>query len=138
MLRKIILAIIFLIVILSVTYYLGGFKKGTPPVVGDVVVFTPTENQIITSPLQVTGKARGTWFFEANIIIRIKDANGNTLALKGMNATEDWMTTNYVNFTGSIEFSKPSTATGFLVIESDNPSGDPQQQKKFDLPLRFE
>ena len=41
---------------------------------------TPRPNQIISSPLQITGQARGYWFFEASFPVRLEDINGEVIA----------------------------------------------------------
>jgi hypothetical protein len=137
MIIKIIKVLSVIVAAFLIVYFIGGIDKGKQNIDQDVIIFTPVAKQKIQSPLQVAGKARGTWFFEANIIVRIKDSNGNTIALKGVQAKEDWMTTDYVNFEDSIEFSKPNTDNGVLIVEADNPSGDPNNIRKFEIPLEF-
>ncbi len=103
----------------------------------EVVIDTPAEGALVTSPLTVSGKARGNWFFEANLPATLKDANGKILVQKGMTATSDWMTTDFVPFTGTLEFAPPETEMGSLVISKDNPSGDPANDSSVAIPVRF-
>lgn len=103
----------------------------------DVIVTTPKPNDLVTSPMTVTGKAVGTWFFEANLPIELDDANGNTLTRVGYHTSENWMTSGYIDIDTTLQFSKPTTSTGFLVIHNDNPSGDPANEKTFKVPVRF-
>lgn len=103
----------------------------------EVVVDQPTYGALVSSPLTVTGRARGNWFFEANLPATLKDANGKVLAQKGMTATSDWMTVDFVPFAGTLEFTIPDTATGSLIISKDNPSGDPANNSSFAVPVRF-
>src|SRR3989338_5118168 len=46
----------------------------------DVKVIQPTVNQLVFSPLAITGEARGSWFFEASFPVRLIDGNGYVLA----------------------------------------------------------
>jgi hypothetical protein len=103
----------------------------------EVVISTPMRGQVVTSPLTVSGKAKGNWFFEANIPVTLKDSNGKTLVQKGAQAQGDWMTTDYVNFTIVLEFEQPTTEEGYLLIEKDNPSGLPENDSSFAIPVRF-
>ncbi|QQS22892.1 Gmad2 immunoglobulin-like domain-containing protein [bacterium] len=99
---------------------------------------SPRPNQIVSSPLQINGKARGNWFFEASFPARLLDANGKELALKPIMTTEEWMTTNFVSYKGTLTFSKPATATGTLILKKDNPSGLPENDQELRIPVRFE
>lgn len=42
-------------------------------------IASPRPNEVVASPLQVRGVARGSWFFEASFPIELRDANGNVL-----------------------------------------------------------
>ena len=103
----------------------------------EVVVESPVRGQIVTSPLTVKGVARGTWYFEANLPVTLKDSNGNVLAQKGFQAKSEWMTTDFVPFEDTLTFSQPQTEFGLLVIERDNPSGLPEFDKSFIVQVRF-
>ena len=108
---------------------------------GDIVVNFPKPGDNISSPLKVSGKARGSWYFEASAPFKITDANGKVLATSHIQAEGEWMTTDYVPFTGTISFSTATgTATstsGFVVFENDNPSGDPKLSKSVSIPIYF-
>jgi hypothetical protein len=103
----------------------------------EVVLSTPTRDALVTSPLSVSGKAKGGWFFEANIPVTLKDANGKVLAQKGAQATEPWQTPEFVNFSTVLEFTTPTTTTGILLVEKDNPSGLPENSGSYAIPVRF-
>jgi len=47
------------------------------------------------------------------------------------------MTENFVKFSLNIPFSKPSTKTGKLVLEKDNPTGMPEYDDSLVIPVRF-
>mgnify|MGYP001617911172 CR=1 FL=1 len=84
----------------------------------------PHSNDLITSPLTVTGEAKGNWYFEASFPIKIFDANGKQLGVIPAQAQGDWMTTEFVPFETKLVFSTPiSGQMGTLVLQKDNPSG---------------
>lgn len=103
----------------------------------EVIVDQPEYGVLVTSPLHVSGKARGFWFFEANIPVTLKDQDGKILAQKGFMATDNWMTEDYVPFEGDLTFETPETDYGVLIINKDNPSGDPDKDASYAVPVRF-
>jgi len=103
----------------------------------EVVVDQPEYGALVASPLKVSGKARGTWFFEANIPVTLKDSNGKILAQKGFQAKGEWMTEEFVEFEDTLIFATPETEFGVLLIEKDNPSGLPENDAAFAVPVRF-
>lgn len=103
----------------------------------DITVAQPQPNTQVSSPLTVTGAARGTWYFEASFPVRLLDGNGNEIAVVPAQAQGDWMTTDFVPFIATLTFSPPSTATGTLVLEKDNPSGEPQNAASVSIPVTF-
>jgi len=102
-----------------------------------IKVTTPTINQLVGSPLTIQGKARGSWYFEASFPVKLVDANGTTLASAPAQAQGDWMTTNYVPFSVTLTFSTPTTPTGKLILQKDNPSGLPQNDDELQIPVHF-
>ncbi len=103
----------------------------------DVVVETPTIGMVVKSPLVVKGKAKNSWFFEANIPVTLKDGNGKILAQKGFSALGDWTIPGYVEFADTLVFETPTTEFGVLLIEKDNPSGLPENDASFAVPVKF-
>ncbi len=95
-----------------------------------------TANQIITSPLTLTGEAAGL-YFEGSFPIEIVDGNGTQLYVGPAQAQRDWMTSEFVPFVAPITFVTPKTATGTIIIRNDNPSGLPENEYTFRIPVRF-
>ncbi len=100
-------------------------------------VNTPQPEQVITSPLLVEGEARGTWFFEGDFPVKLLDENDNVMAIAIAQAQSEWMTEDFVSFRVEIEFSKPFTNRGTLVLEKDNPSGLPEHADELRVPIFF-
>lgn len=96
----------------------------------------PLAGEVLSSPYEVRGWAPGTWFFEANLPIKLVDATGQLVAITGAMTSEEWMTEDLVPFSGTLEFSGVS-GRGELIIMKDNPSGLPEYDAEVRLPIRF-
>ncbi len=109
--------------------------------VGDIAdmirVDMPHAHATITSPLTVTGVARGQWYFEASFPVTLLDASGNELATVPAQAQGEWMTEDFVPFEAVLEFTPPSDKMGTLVFKKDNPSGLPEYDRSFSIPVSF-
>lgn len=104
-----------------------------------VRVTVPEQDTVVPNPLVLKGEARGMWFFEASFPVRLIDANGEDVALEPgyVTATTDWMTESYVPFSGTFSYVTPETNTGTLILLRDNPSGLPENEDAFMIPIRF-
>lgn len=105
-----------------------------------ILVSTPKSNTSISSPVTVSGQARGNWFFEASAPVKVTDKSGTVLGESHIEATGDWMTTEFVSFTGSVNYTLPNGATstdGFVVFMNDNPSGDPARDLILRIPVKL-
>lgn len=91
----------------------------------------------VSSPLTITGKARGNWYFEASFPVKLVDANNVQLALQPAQAQSDWMTTDFVPFSVTLTYPTPATPTGTLILMKDNPSGEPQFDDQIAIPVTF-
>jgi len=104
-----------------------------------IVVDTPLKDMTISSPFVVSGKARGYWFFEASFPIELRDMQGNILETIIAQADGDWMTTEFVPFTASLIFTKPSVPiSAVLVFKKDNPSGLPENDDSIEIPVTIQ
>lgn len=102
-----------------------------------VRVTSPRANQTVTSPLHIAGEARGSWFFEASFPIRLLDSEGATLVNYYIQTPLNWMTEDYVAFSTNLAFEAPQEGTGTLVLYKSNPSGLPEHDDKFEIPVQF-
>ena len=98
-------------------------------------VLTPRLNQIIESPVVIEGEARGYWFFEASFPIELLDANRTPLGVAVAQAQGEWMTEDFVPFQATLYFDPPTAERGTLVLKKDNPSGLPEHDDKFEIPV---
>jgi hypothetical protein len=158
----ILLAVIFaLTVIFSLRFLLGGtednwlcqngewVKHGNPSVPmptsgcakGEAQVIkveTPAPNEHISSPIIVTGQARGTWYFEASFPIRLETLDGKVVASAAAQAQGDWMTENFVPFKAVLEYNVDINTLANLVLMKDNPSGLPANDSQVVIPVTLE
>lgn len=95
----------------------------------------PLPGSVVTSPLTITGQARG-WYFEASFPVRLLDSAANEIAITPAQAQGDWMTTGFVPFQATLTF-ETASQNGTLVLEKDNPSGEPQNDASLSVPVRF-
>jgi hypothetical protein len=136
--KTIILLVILLVLIggtiLTVALLLKNCAENSNP----NIIVSVKSNQIIASPFQISGKARGFWFFEASFPIKLIDENNNVLATTVARAQGDWMTNEFVDFNAEIEFNSKNDGKVFLVFNRDNPSGLPENDEEFRIPVKIE
>ena len=102
-----------------------------------IVLETPAPQALVKSPLSLSGRAKGPWYFEGSFVARIEDSAGNNLGVGIMQADGEWMVTGFVPFAGTIFFAPPTTATGKLILEKQNASGLPEHAARVEIPIRF-
>jgi len=107
-----------------------------------IQVTSPLPNSIISSTtIVITGKARGSYFFEASFPIEVYGQPQEGLLSNGTaHAEADWMTNDFVPFTATIHLLPTIETPGetiHILLKNDNPSGDPARQKILDIPVQF-
>lgn len=115
----------------------GGDSDGTDT--SDLIrVDEPDSGDRATSPLVVTGEARGTWYFEASFPVELRNAAGAVIVQHYAEAQDDWMTEDFVPFRSTITFpAQPAGSRGTLILRKDNPSGDPARDQSVSIPIVF-
>lgn len=105
----------------------------------DLITVDLASGAKVSSPLVLSGSARGTWYFEASFPIEIKDANGNTIGQGYAEAQGEWMTENFVQFKSvPITFAaQPAGSKGTIVFMKDNPSALPENDMSLEVPVTF-
>jgi len=99
---------------------------------------SPRPNETITSPLTITGEARGYWYFEASFPVVLVDWDGRIIAQGIATAKGEWMTSDFVPFEAKLEFVADSNAysnRGALILRKDNPSGLPEHDDALEIPV---
>ncbi|MDH5442070.1 MAG: Gmad2 immunoglobulin-like domain-containing protein [Candidatus Nomurabacteria bacterium] len=104
-----------------------------------IIVDNPNPYEIITSPLSISGRARGTWFFEGDSPVSLVDWDGVEIATGYITAQGDWMTSEFVDFSGTLTFTDPNVPynNGTLILMRDNPSDLPENDDAIEIPIRF-
>lgn len=134
----------------SKSHSIATTTETTPPVKTESITenpnlknISPQPNEVVNSPLSISGEARGNWFFEASFPVELKNWEGTTIATGIATAQGDWMTTDFVPFTASLEFNKVYQADGgpmkrgTLILKKDNPSGLPEHDDALEIPVYF-
>lgn len=103
-----------------------------------ITVDLPRIGAMMGKRFSVTGKARGSWFFEASFPVQVLDNNGNVLARGSAQAQGDWMTSDFVSF--KVDLVVPDSYSGpvTLVLKKDNPSGLPEHDASILFPVTIE
>lgn len=109
-----------------------------------IIVDSIDGGEVISSPLTITGEARGYWYFEASFPIVLTNWDGLIIAEGHAQANDDWMTEDFVPFTAKVEFTSPYQASspafmskGTLILKRDNPSGLPENDDALEIPVIF-
>lgn len=146
--KKIFIYIIIVIFITIVSLLTWKIKNSLAPNIDNQIdktnlikVDSPLPNTTITSPLIITGKARGNWFFEGSFPIMLTDWDGLIIAEGYATAEGEWMTTDFVPFKATLNFTVDKDVysnRGTLILKKDNASGLPQHDDALEIPIIFE
>ena len=101
---------------------------------------SPRPNDTVTSPIQISGVARGNWYFEATFPVILTDWDGRIIAEGYAIADGEWMTTEFVPFTATLTYNYADIAGGYsnrgiLILKKDNPSGLPEHDDALEIPI---
>jgi hypothetical protein len=103
----------------------------------EIALDTPQRGSLVASPMWIVGRARGTWYFEAEFPVKLFDARDTLLTFGSARADGEWTTKDFVPFALTLNFAEPTTDTGTLVLEKSNPSGLPEHAAEIRIPVRF-
>lgn len=106
------------------------------PLSEGIIVDSPRLYGQVQSPLEVKGKARGTWFFEGDFPVSLLDENGKELASGPAKAQGNWGTDDFVPFRLQLAFTAPKTKKGLLVFEYPSPK-DGEVLRQYKMPIYF-
>ena len=103
-----------------------------------IVVISPVKDSPVSSPLSISGRARGSWFFEGSFPIVLLDSDRNTIAEGHATAQSEWETNDFVKFLGNLQFNNYIKGQkGILVLKKDNPSGLTANDDSIEIPVLF-
>ncbi len=137
--KKLLIILLVLIISGECFWFWQNYQKGEPSQYKDLVMLTsPTAGEYISSPVVIEGKARGNWFFEASFPVFVVDWDGLIIGQGIAQAEGEWMTTDYVPFRAEISFTKSVVKNnGWIILKKDNPSGLPEHDDAFEVPIFF-
>lgn len=102
-----------------------------------IIVDNPRPNSNISSNVNISGKARGTWFFEASFPISLIDLNNKEIVSGMANAQSDWMTEDFVPFSANLIIPGSFSGPAELILKKDNPSGDSSKDDNLIIPVNI-
>ncbi len=120
----------------GVTLSCSGYKLTSEKGVS-VLVFTPNVNSTVSSPIDVIGEIPGSWSFEAQFPVQLRDSKGDIIARATANLLDNWTTPQLVPFYVRISFSGKPSGKGAIVLVKDNPSGLQLNSDSVSLPINF-
>ena len=100
----------------------------------DIVISSPQHGTTVSFPLQLSGQARGPWFSGASAPVRLMNESGDFLITEKIEAQGEWMTEDFVSFTGQIDF-EATPGNYILLFQSSNPSDLPELDKFVEVPI---
>lgn len=104
----------------------------------EIRIDNPRPQSVISSPLNISGEARGSWYFEATFPVKLVDETGKTLAESYATAQGEWMSEEFVPFTASLNFDPDELAIAMtLILEKANPSGLPENAAELRVPVKI-
>lgn len=101
----------------------------------DLVSFNIKPYDKVQGNISFSGSVKGGYFFEANILINILDANKNAILKSYASAKSEWMTTEPVMFDGTLDLSNLSAGLYYIEIHNDNASDLPENDKNILIPI---
>jgi hypothetical protein len=108
---------------------------------GDVTVGIslshPMPWSVISSPLQIAGRADRGWFFEGSCGVRLVASDGTVVAERYVKAEGDpYVGKTWLPFSGTIEFEMPEAGYGSLVLTRSSVDTG-YTLREFQMPIRF-
>jgi len=99
---------------------------------------SPDRGSTITSPVKVIGSVPPGWMFEGSFPIKIIDSNGKII-VQGVakeRTPGTWMTGKSIPFEATLSFTT-TAQSGAIVLQKDNPSGEPKNDASYSLSIAF-
>ncbi|WP_084397765.1 Gmad2 immunoglobulin-like domain-containing protein [Henriciella aquimarina] len=100
----------------------------TPPAMSadlpqEMTIDTPDAGAEVTSPIHLSGKVPGTWYFEGQFEVDLVTKDGTVLTEHYAEADGSWMTEEPVRFTAEIAYTVDTETPAMLVLREEDPSG---------------
>lgn len=108
-------------------------KKGVK-----VLVYAPSQDAKVSSPLAIIGEIPGNWSNEASFPLSVKTSDGTVIASGTATVLGDWMTDALVPFSAKVTYTGAPKGSGVLVLQKDNPSGLSANDDTIEIPISFQ
>jgi len=98
----------------------------------------PTTDSKVVSPLTVRGVVPTGWMFEGNVPVKLLDDKRNVITqAPGTEVSPGaWMDEEPDEFISKLTFTT-TAKNGYLVVAKDNPSGNPENDEVYEIPVSF-
>jgi uncharacterized alpha/beta hydrolase family protein len=101
-----------------------------------IIVSNIKDNQEVSNPILINGRARGDWFLNGSFPVELVDSDGNTIASSTANALSESTTSNYIDFTANLFYTKSSsTINALIILSNNNTSGNQELDQSIFIPV---
>lgn len=102
------------------------------PPTGNVIIYSPLEQSIVSSPIYIEGEVVSDWYWEGIFNIELRNEAGDVIGSTYASAEESWMQEGYVRFTATMAY-ETDEKRGNLVFMKANPSGLPENDEEYSI-----
>lgn len=114
-------------------------KKNPEIAMEDLIqVSYPQPGEPVGDIINVTGIAKGGWYFEGEFPVSLVDEDGNELASGSARAQTQWMKEGWVPFLARLKYSVGENMAAVLVLKKDNPSDMRELDASIEIPVVLE
>lgn len=129
------------VIFVSIVNFLPKTQKNNGNVVEKkgIVILAPNENELVSSPLKIEGYINGDgWIgFEGQVgTVKLFDNANKELGMAILTAKGEWMQVK-IDFETTLWFNYQGEGSGKMVFYNENPSGEAERNKIFELPVRL-
>lgn len=103
-----------------------------------IQVSFPSSGEKIGGTLNVTGIAKGIWYFEGDFPVRLVDSAGRELAIAPASAQSEWMKEDFVPFSATLKYPVSQATSAKLILAKDNPSDMRELDDAIEIPVVLE
>ncbi|WP_027716607.1 Gmad2 immunoglobulin-like domain-containing protein [Desulfuromonas sp. TF] len=91
---------------------------------------------VVKETIEISGQARGPWFFEGDFPLLVIERMGSVVARHYASAQGPWMTRGWVPFRSVVTISQPyEPGWGWLVLKKDNPTDRRELDDEVRIPV---
>lgn len=102
-----------------------------------IVVTDPKPYSTVTSPFKVEGKAKGIWYGNNRLTVKLTDSGGKLIVEKSVFALTNVSQDVWVPFVGAVDFSAQNMERGKLLIEKASLVDIQGKNGPLVIPVRF-